>query len=381
MNVLSPMPRSLAGSTRTVAQPALGLLGLLLVVPLAALFAVGAGAERSTLVLAPLITYSLPLVAMVGFWWGDWPGVRWRPRWSGWIDTALIATGAIILTGMGQAAVAGRPDPVSIFDPAAGPGDVPTFPATLTLAGTAFVAMLQITLVGERWPLHRLPWMPAGLLAVAFSWGVAVVVYFTIVRVDPPAVSAVAARDGPVGAADFGAALVLIAAWQVVPYVVWRSWPFSTITPSRRRLPVAHFTVLVGGLLSYLLAHVLIGVPPTAVAAAGGCFIAAALVLGMLFDGWLPGRLAGRGHRTGLLIATTCLAALLAVVLYAAAGAMHFARATAGDWVEHASLNALSASIILHVAIGRRWPFGFPVSGPSGARAGLRRPGTGMLDP
>jgi hypothetical protein len=36
---------------------------------------------------------------------------------------------------------------------------------------------------------------------------------------------------------------------------------------------------------------------------------------------------------------------------------MHLTKVSADDWVEHASLNALSTSIILHVAIGRRWPF------------------------
>ena len=33
-------------------------------------------------------------------------------------------------------------------------------------------------------------------------------------------------------------------------------------------------------------------------------------------------------------------------------------RASAAAWVAHVCLNALSVSINLHVAIGRRWPFG-----------------------
>ena len=43
-------------------QPELGLRGLLLVVPIAVFLAVGAGGEGSVLVLAPLVTYALPLV-------------------------------------------------------------------------------------------------------------------------------------------------------------------------------------------------------------------------------------------------------------------------------------------------------------------------------
>jgi hypothetical protein len=133
-------------------QPALGLLGLLLVVPIAAALAIGAGGDGSVRVLAPLTTYALSLVAMVAFWWSDWPGTRVRASSAGWADTALIAAGAVLLTGVGQT-LAGHLDLVGLFDPSPGPGSVPTFPATLPLAGTAFVAMLQLTLIGEGWPL------------------------------------------------------------------------------------------------------------------------------------------------------------------------------------------------------------------------------------
>lgn len=352
---MNPATPAVAPATRRPppAQPTLGLLGLLLVVPIAVLLAVGAGPERSTLVLAPLIAYSLPLVAMVAFWWADWPGTRWRTTWAGWVDTALIAAGAVVLTGLGQS-VAGRLDPAAIFDPAPGPGSVPTFPATLPLAGAVFVAMLEITLVGEGWPLHRWHRLPAGVVAVGASWVVALVAVLTLVRVDPPPGSDVVARSGPVAAPDFGAALILVAVWQVVPYVVWRAWPFALIRRRGPRLAVAHLVVLGGGVFSYLLLHGVLGLDAAPVAAVGGCLVTAALVIGMLFDAWLPAPLAGRA---ALFLAVTCLAALLALLLYAAAGALRLARASTDDWVEHASLNALSTSIILHVAIGRRWPF------------------------
>ena len=77
---------------------ALGLRGLWLVVPIAALLAVGAGGpEESVLILGPLVTYALPLLVMVAFWWEDWPGTRLGPNWSGWADTALIAAGGVVL--------------------------------------------------------------------------------------------------------------------------------------------------------------------------------------------------------------------------------------------------------------------------------------------
>lgn len=42
------------------------------------------------LVIGPLVTFALPLIAMVAFWWNDWPGTRLRAEWSGWADTALL---------------------------------------------------------------------------------------------------------------------------------------------------------------------------------------------------------------------------------------------------------------------------------------------------
>ena len=111
----SPAPD--AATATLPRQPRLGLVGLLLVVPIAGVLAVGAGgAEGSVLVLGPLVTYSLPLVAMVAFWWEDWPGTRLRPSWSGWADTALIAVGAVVLTGIGQVVV-GRVRPARHLRP------------------------------------------------------------------------------------------------------------------------------------------------------------------------------------------------------------------------------------------------------------------------
>jgi hypothetical protein len=252
--------------------------------------------------------------------------------------------------------VAGHLDPGGLLDPTPGPGSVPTFPATLPLGGTAFIAMLQLTLVGEGWPLRRLRPVPAGLLAVAVSWAVALAVLFLLVEVEPPAGSGVAIRHGPVPAATLGTALVLIGAWQVLCYVLWRGWPFTTIPGRAARLASAHVLVIGGGVLTYLTAHSLLGVPDAWTAAVAGCFIAGGLLLGMLLDGRLRDGDDPAG-RVPLLLVSLALTATLAVGLVAAAGLVHLGRISEADWVEHASLNALSTSIILHVAIGRRWPF------------------------
>ena len=327
-----------------------GVAGLLLVVPIAALLALGAGgAEGSVLVLGPLVTFALPLVAMVAFWWNDWPGTRLRPSWAGWADTALIAAGAVVLTAVGQA-LAGGVDPRGLFDASPGTGHVPTFPATLPLAAAAFVAMLQLTFVGEGWPLHRLPWLPAGLAAVAVAWGVALVVFFVLARIPAPPGTGVTRRDGPVAGADLGAALVSIGAWQVLISVVWHGWPFALIPGRALRLGCAHAAVLAAGIATFLVVHDAAGVPSARFTAAAGCFVAAGLLVGLLFEGRVTGRVVA-------LLAVLAVAVVLLAGLDAVAAGLPFTRVDADAWVAHASLNAIGFSTILHVAIGRRWPF------------------------
>jgi hypothetical protein len=94
----------------------------LLVVPVAVLIAVGVGGpEPSALVLGPLVTFALPAVAMIAFWWEDWPGSSLRPGWSGLLDTGLVIIAAILLAMLGQIVV-GHLDVRGIFDPAPGRG-------------------------------------------------------------------------------------------------------------------------------------------------------------------------------------------------------------------------------------------------------------------
>lgn len=353
-----PLSQPRSTGSRSSRQPALGLLGLLLVVPIAVALAIGAGGEGSTRVLGPLVTFSLPLVVMIGFWWEDWPGTRLRSSWAGWADTLLIGAGAIVLTAVGQT-LAGRFDPGALFDPSPGPGRIATFPATLPLAGLAFVVTLQLTTVGEGWPLRRLPPLVGGLIAVAIAWAIAILGYLTVVQVESPSGSNVTPRDGPVPGAVLGSVLVLIGAWQVLCYVAWRGWPFVTIASRAARLTTAHVVVIGGGIVTYLVLHEVLGLTPAQISALGGCFIAAGLSLGMLFEGWLSNPDL-RVERATLLVATLVLAALLTVVLRASADALHLEGTSADEWVTHAALNALSISIILHVAIGRRWPFPHP---------------------
>lgn len=307
-------------------QPALGSAGLLLVVPTALLLGIGAGgAEPSLLVLAPLVTFALPVVAMIAFWWENWPGTRLGPDWAGWVNTLLVLAAAIPLTMLGQAVVGGV-DLRGVLDPDAGAAHDPTFPATMPVAGAAFIAMLQLTLVCDRWPLGRMRPVAGGFAALALSWAVALLLY-------PADVD--------------GGLLVLIGAWQVWWFVACRGWPFTRVPHRALRLALANLVVIGGGALTYLGVHEL-GAGTPALNAAAGSFIAAALVIAMLFDA--PARVA-------TLVGTVVLAVALYLLLGAYADGLAWGRGERDDWIGHAGLNAIGAGVILHVGIGRRWPF------------------------
>src|ERR1044072_3678080 len=146
-------------------QPGRGLVGLACVLPVAVVLAIGAGgAHDSLVVLGPLITFALPIMAMVAFWWEDWPGTRFARPWSGLSDTALIVVGGLVLAVVGQLVVNG-PDLIGLFAPsAAHPG---LYPAAIPLAGSIFTIVLQVTLVCEGRPLGRPGRLPAGAAAPA----------------------------------------------------------------------------------------------------------------------------------------------------------------------------------------------------------------------
>jgi hypothetical protein len=169
----------------TARQPAMGLAGLLLLAPVAILLGVGAGSLQASLrVLGPLSTFALPVVAMIAFWWEDWPGTRLKAPLSGFLNTVLVIAGGVVLTFIGQLAV-GHGDLRGIFDATPGRHSSPTFPATMPLAGAFFVVMLQLTLVHEGWPLRRLGRIASGPIAVVAAWAIALTLYLLLVRTHP----------------------------------------------------------------------------------------------------------------------------------------------------------------------------------------------------
>lgn len=96
--------------------------------------------------------------------------------------------------------------------------------------------------------------------------------------------------------------------------------------------------------------------------------IGAALVVAMLFEGWPSARLPAAASRIVTLTAAAALALDRALAAYA--DGAHWVRAAPEDWVTTASLSFAGAGIILHVAVGRRWPFA--ATGEGQSRGGIR---------
>ncbi|MEU8344400.1 hypothetical protein SAMN05443665_10459 [Actinomadura meyerae] len=347
---------------RFSAQPWAGLGGTVLTVAAFAVLAFGTGDTRtSLLVLGPLALFALPAVAMVAFWWNDWPGSRLPTPWTGVIDTVLVAAFAVVLTIAGQAVVE-RSDLRGVFQADPGGGAPATFPATLPLAAAVFTATLQLTLVSERWPLNRLSRLPSGLAALALSWAIGAAAYFLLVNHEAvPAAerSAAGLRDpgGPVPAPDFGAALVAVGVWQTVVFIGLRGWPVHAIARRAPRLLAGNVLVIALGAVTYVLLREAAGWRPAAIGAACGCVITGVLITAMLFDGWPASRLPTVPGRVLTLVLSALVAFAIDRALYAYAGTVAWTRATADDWVTTAALSFLSVGVILHVGIGRRWPF------------------------
>ena len=343
-------------------QPWLGLGGLLLAAVIFFALAAGTGStETSLLILGPMSAFALPVVAMVAFWWNDWPGSRLTTPWAGLIDTVLVAPAAVVLTIAGQAVVE-RSDVRGVFEATPGPGVPVTFPATLALAGAVFIAMLQLLLVCEGWPLRGLELRWSGLAALVLSWAAGTGAYFGLVNLDAvPAAdrAAVGLRDpgGLVPAADFGAALIAVGMWQTLLFIALRGWPVSTIAHRPRRLLAGNALVIGLGALTYLVLRDIAHWPPAAIGTACGCVISAVLVVAVLFEGWPAVRLSPSAGRALILALTALLAFALDRALASYAHGVHWTRATPDQWITTAALSYAGVGIILHVGIGLRWPF------------------------
>ena len=162
---------------------------------------------------------------------------------------------------------------------------------------------------------------------------------------------------GPVGAPDFGSALIAVGVWQAVIFIALRGWPVNAIGSRWRRLLIGNALVIGLGAGTFLVLRDLAGWPPDRIGAACRCLITAALIVGMLFQGWPAARWPVARNRALTLVLTAVVALGLGLALAAYADGVRWDRATADDWMATAALSFLGAGIILHVGIGLRWPF------------------------
>lgn len=344
------------------AQPWTGLGGLLLAAVVFFALVLGTGSTAtSLLILGPMVTFGLPAVAVVAFWWNDWPGSRLSTPWTGLIGTILVIAAAVVLTIAGQAIVE-RSDLRGIFQANPGSGLPVTFPATLALAGAVFAATLQLSLACERWPLGGLGRLRSGVAALVLSWAIGTGAYFLFVNLDAVPATERAATGlrnpgGPIAAPDFGSALIAVGVWQTVLFIALRGWPVNTLAQRWLRLLTGNILVAGLGALTYGGLRNLAHWQPAAISAVCGSVISAALIVAMLFEGWPAARLRPAPGRALTIVLTAVLALALNRALAAYAGSVHRIRATADDWVTTAALSFLGAGIILHVGIGLRWPF------------------------
>ncbi|MFG2925667.1 hypothetical protein ACGFYA_29705 [Streptomyces sp. NPDC048305] len=346
-----------AECARLAIQPGLGLAGFMIVLPIAALLAIGLGGpENSVVVLSPLVTFALPAMTMVAFWWEDWPGSSLRPGWAALVDTLLIVAAGVVLAALGQIIV-GRSNLSSLFDPTPGLGDTPLFPAALPLGLTAFTAMLQLTLVWEGWPFKRLHRLPAGIAALTVSWLIALAVHYAAYDLPAPAGSGLIGQNGPFSREDIAVLLALCGSWQVWIFLVWRGWPVHRLQQRWLRILLGNLLVVAGTALTYVIVCRAAEVePPVAIAAAAG-FNAAGLVVGLLFEGAFRTRLSPPRERAATLLTTAVGGALVFAVLLAYAETLTWSAANAEAWVGHVCVNSLGLAVILHVAVCHRWPF------------------------
>lgn len=341
-----PRPQIVApagsGSESAPVQPRQGAVGLVVVAVVVAVLLFSWGGAGATLhVLGIVSTYALPGAVVVALWWEDWPGTHFRARWSGLVDTVLVAVGGVVAALVGQAVVQ-HLDVVALFEGAPDPARSAAFPALLPLGAAVFTVMLQLTLVTEGWPFRRLGRFGGGAAALAASWTVGLLAERALVG------------SGVLNGAVFAAGLSCIAAFQVLGWVVLRGRPVAGIRSRPLRLLTGNAVTIGGALVAYAVLRVVVGdgVP---VGGAAASVVGAGLVTGMLFQDWPAGSLDTVRAQLARVVATVLLAGIGLVVCSAVAPSIGLRAEDVAGWSSYA-LNTVATAVIVHVGICRRWP-------------------------
>ena len=360
--------------TRAATQPVVGVIGLGFVAVVVAVFAVGVGPMRSLQSLGPVMVYALPVIAVVGVWWEGRPFRGLGRPLGGALDTVLAVASGLGLLIIGQAIV-GRSDISHLLDvlpppappetpPPAGTPAFTSYPWTFVLGGAVFVAMLQLTFVNGRWPLRRLSAVPSGFAALLLAWVVGLGTYLLLADWDaivPPAAQTALGLGnpgGPANALELLDVLTWIAAWQMIVFVALGGQPVARIQNEALRLVVANVAVVALGWLSFVFAKSVLDWTIPTIAGVGGSVIAAALIAGLVFEGWPARTLGAGGAAAGTVLTIAVLAAALFLLLRVLGNAT-------GDWnprdpvelwITLTTFNFVSAPVVLWATVFGRWP-------------------------
>ncbi|TAN25648.1 MAG: hypothetical protein EPN30_04830 [Actinomycetota bacterium] len=355
------------------AQPMVGTIGLLIVAVVFVILGLVWSPQTSLVVLGPITTFALPVLALCAIWWGGWPFAKSGRSVSGLANTVMIVVIGLVLTGVGLLIV-GHFNVKGIFSANAAAqnskGVLTTFPFTVPIAAAVFVAMLQLTFVSGKWPLHKMRPASSGFAALLLSWVIGTAAYFLATNwnsVPVAARTALGIRNGvgPMNAIDFTALLLCIVVYQMGFFVLFKGWPFAGIKNTGARLIASHLGTIAGGWITFFVLlngfkwhdPVIVGVC--------GSIIAAIFLVAMLFETWPFQDEEPSGNRLGAAI----LAVVVTCCLYFGLRALGQATGTWSQapvelWIGVSGLNYIAAVVILHYAVWGRWPLEPPMPPP-----------------
>ena len=324
-------------------QPAVGLIGLVLVLIAFVVLGIVGGTFHNLALYGPITTFSLPLLATIALWWGGWPGTTQGRFLGGVINSIILVGGALLLTYLGAAVISGTPDFAQVLGSAApDAATMPVFPFSLPLAATVFVIFLQLTFVYGHWPFAGMKPIAGGVTAFVTSWVLGTIVYFAFTNWtaqigDQPGQLPAAVADalglrngaGAFNALEWVDFLLCIVIIQILGFMILGGNFLAGITSKPLNLLAATVVTLGGGYLLMVVMH----------------------AAGLPVNAWAGSVVAGS-------LTALVLTVVYFVMLTALSNALWPADAPPLQplWVGIAGLNFIGAVIIWHAVLWRRWP-------------------------
>ena len=268
--------------------------------------------------LPPLVACMLPAAVLVGDWWEGWPGSR--TRHPGLINVAVAAAIGIVVYLLSSYLLPGK-------------GVVPAI---------AFVAFVEISVVSEKRPFHRLPRIIGGVVGLAGAWSISAL----IVTLSPWPSDGLLALTATIGAT------------QIVVMAVLDGGPAKSIAPTAVRVLLMNAVCLGAGACVYRLGVWSIG--------GAGLWTAlmASVTSSAIAASWLPrpepGRMSRRNAIRRRLQTTTAFSGFGAIVVVLARQVATPAEvATVTLWLTYLWAGAVGLTVVSYsMLFGWWWPAG-----------------------